>query len=177
MSGLVVDRDASLLGTSTATFSPDRLYRYALTRSWDPRLPVATFVMLNPSTADAFAVDPTVRRCLGFARAWRCGSLTVLNLFGLRSTDPAVLRGHTDPIGDDNDATIAAVLAAPGQDGPLLAAWGSHGPYLDRDLAVVQVLLDTSRPVLCLGETRDGQPRHPLYIGARQLPVPYRTAG
>jgi hypothetical protein len=171
-SGLIVDEQPHLIGpSSTATFSPDRRHRYALTRWWADE-PPAVFVMLNPSTADAFLVDPTVRRCIGFAKAWGCGGLIVVNVFGLRSTDPAALRRHADPIGPDNDAVIKHELTCrPG--GPVVAAWGAHAAYLDRGRVVAGLLDHLGVQPQCLALTKDGHPRHPLYLRAESQPQPF----
>ncbi len=116
--------------------------------------------MLNPSTADAERDDPTIRRCAGFARSWGFGGMTVVNLFALRATDPARLRRARDPVGRDNDRHIAAAASA----GLVVVAWGVHGRLGERDRAVL-ALLSGCRPG-CLGTTRGGHPRHPLYLPA-----------
>lgn len=170
---LILDQDDALVGPpATALFSPCRTYRYALTRTWDDR-PPAVFLMLNPSTANAFQLDPTVRRCVGFARRWGHGGLVVLNAFALRSTDPRGLRTVDDPVGPDNDQVIADVLT--GHPGPVVVAWGAE-PYVtatgrDRELAE---LLRAARPV-CLGLTAAGHPRHPLYVRGDAAPIPFPT--
>lgn len=150
----------------TATFSECGTYRYDLTRTWDSG-PRALFIMLNPSTATAEVLDPTVRRCLGFSRAWGMGSLVVLNLFALRSTDPKALLTHPDPVGPENDATIRRYVEAQG-DMPVVAAWGVHGTLGERDEQVRQLVADAGVTVLCLGRTRGGHPRHPLYLKSSQ---------
>jgi hypothetical protein len=166
--GLIVETNSTLFGSAaSATLSPDGVYRYALTRTWRRGAP-AVFVMLNPSTADAMADDPTIRRCIGFATRWGCGGVVVVNLFGLRSTDPAVLYHHPDPIGPDNDAVIAEQLA--NHDGPVVAAWGMNGVIADRDEAVTSLIRGMGRELQCLGVTKLGLPRHPLYVaGATEL--------
>lgn len=163
MSLTVLDRAVDLATEATAEFSPCRSYRYALTRTWDDRrLPLA-FVMLNPSIADAFTVDPTIRRCLGFARQWGAGGLLVLNVYGLRATDPKALRGHPDPIGPANDVTIAARLAQPVA--RVIGAWGSHADP-DRAHYVIDLIREAGHRPVCLGRTKSGAPRHPLYLRA-----------
>lgn len=169
----VVDRDTQMLGEeATATFSPCRTYRYALTRSWDTGKPTAAFVMLNPSTADAVTVDPTIRRCLSFARAWGCGGLLVVNLFALRSTDPRALRGHPNPVGPDNDAVITDLLAEHGVS-PIVAAWGVHGTHLNRSEYVSELLTARGVRLSCLGLSKHGHPKHPLYLPASASLVEY----
>lgn len=91
---------ASLFVESDARLSPCGLYRYTLTRTWDATKPRACWIGLNPSTADASEDDPTIRRMCGFADAWKCGGIIVVNLFALRATDPKELRRVKDPVGD-----------------------------------------------------------------------------
>lgn len=166
LSGLVVDRDEQLLGNATATFSPCRTYRYALTRRWSDG-PLAVFVMLNPSTADAFTLDPTVRRCIGFATSWSAGGVLVLNLFALRATDPKALYSHEDPAGPDNDVVIAERLTDADEPvRPVIAAWGVHGALHGRAVRVSSLLRDLGVQPQCLGLTKEGHPRHPLYMPA-----------
>lgn len=173
---LLVDRERGLLGDeATATFSPCRTYRYALTRRWVANTEGIAFLMLNPSTADAFVLDPTIRRCMGFARGWGFGGLLVLNLFGLRSTDPAALRTHVDPVGPDNDAVIVDWLGR--LSGPVVAAWGVHGVYRQRGEQVAGLLRDHGRRLMCLGATKDGHPRHPLYVAGKTALAEYPVPG
>lgn len=150
-----------------ALFDATRRYRYLLWRRWGHGGTVA-FVMLNPSTADAARDDPTIRRCAGFARTWGFGGMAVVNLFALRATDPARLRRARDPVGRENDHHIAAAAATADA---VVVAWGVHGGLGARDRAVL-ALLAGLRP-RCLGVTRAGQPRHPLYLPAATRSRPY----
>lgn len=146
--------------TSTARLSADGLYRYSLTRTWGAGGDVATFIMLNPSTADATVNDPTIRRCIVFATSWGCSGLAVVNLYALRATDPKDLWKVADPVGPDNDQTIADFLFS-SQSWPVVAAWGANAKP-DR---VSQVLaLPGAANLRALGVTKDGAPRHPLYM-------------
>ncbi len=166
----------------TATFSPDpgRTYRYTLGRIWDDRLPVATFLMLNPSTADANRDDATIRRCLGFARSWQAGGLLVVNLYALRATNPAELLTHADPVGPANDAVLTTVLTAhlPGDDtgAPLVAAWGAHRAAAARASHVFALLRGRGLRPRCLGTTSGGHPRHPLRLSATTSLLEYPGA-
>lgn len=175
LSYLDTQRHSSLLSGvgATATFSQGHTYRYALTRRWDLTRPLAVFVMLNPSTADAFADDPTIRRCISFARSWTAGGLLVLNLFGLRATDPQVLRRHPDPVGPDNDLVIAERLADNEPVGPVICAWGTRGTLNGRADQVLRLLRGYGVRPLCLGTTKDGHPRHPLYVRGDTATVEY----
>ena len=161
-----------------ATLSDDGLFRYTLTRVWDDRLPSAVFVMLNPSTADARIDDPTIRRCVGFARSWGLGGITVVNLFAWRATDPRDLAarrnaGH-DVVGPDNDqATTTAAVAAARAGAPLVAAWGAHAT--PARAAEVMRLPGMDR-ASCLGVTKFGAPRHPLYLRSDATLQPFGRA-
>lgn len=138
-------------------------YRYLLSRRWAPG-PAALFVMLNPSTADDLRDDPTIRRCVGFARRWRAPAVEVVNLYALRATDPRDLFAHGAPVGPDNDAAIADAAA---RAQTIVVAWGAHGARDPRRVARVIELL-RGRALACLGANAGGSPRHPLF-------VPYRT--
>lgn len=147
-------------------------YRYWLRRVWEVGPPLGAFVMLNPSTADATADDPTVRRCVGFARGWGCGGLVVVNLFALRATDPRALRGAADPVGPDVDPRL---LSAPlnCRCRPVVAGWGVHGTLGGRDAAVARLLAAAGVPLWCLGRTKGGHPKHPLYLPAAAALEPF----
>jgi hypothetical protein len=157
---LVTDTGSTPFGQASAVFNQQRTHRYLLTRRWGSA-PAAVFVMLNPSTADAAVLDPTVRRCVSLARREGCGGVVVLNLFALRSTNPRALAGHPNPVGPHNDAflrdhTRGAHL--------VVAAWGTHGQLGGRAEAVTRQLGADGVRLLCLGTTTAGYPRHPLYI-------------
>lgn len=150
----------------SAEISACRRYRYALRRKWASG-PQVLFVMLNPSVADGSVDDPTIRRCIGFARAWGFGSLAVGNLFALRTPDPRVLKRSRSPVGPENDARLREL-----QDSAALviAAWGNHGAFRGRSSEVRGFL----RAPHVLGLTRLGEPRHPLYVAAAARACPWR---
>ncbi|WP_300643648.1 DUF1643 domain-containing protein [Nocardioides sp.] len=152
--------DAPGMPSSDAALSSCGQYRYRLTRTWRPEQPRATFIMLNPSTADAEHDDPTIRRCMGYARDWGLGGLIVVNLYAYRATDPDDLWKAADPVGPDNDAHLRAVLDAAAIAGaPVVAAWGANARS-ERGAEVMQF----AGAVTALGLTKAGQPRHPLYL-------------
>jgi hypothetical protein len=156
---------------STARFSLDGRYRYELTRRW-ARGPVACWVMLNPSTADAVTDDATIRRCTRFTRDWGLSGMVVVNLFAYRTVSPAELKREVAPIGPLNDEAIhdAAVRAR-----VVIAAWGAHGSFMDRANNVHDALNSfLLAPLTCLGMTMDGSPRHPLRLPASLRPEPYK---
>lgn len=155
---------------SQAVYSPCARYRYLLTRTWDPGGGRALFIMLNPSTATETQNDPTVERCERRARALGFGAFRVANIFAFRATDPRRMRAAADPVGPNNDGAIAASL--PWAD-LVVCAWGTHGAHLGRGAEVERLLRATGRPLHHLGLTRDGHPRHPLYIGYARQPEPW----
>jgi hypothetical protein len=137
-------------------------YRYRLWRTVNPdaRPRRLLFLMLNPSTADADLDDPTLRRCIGFASLWGYRSLEVCNLFAYRATDPDMLVRVADPVGPHNDVHI---LAAAARAESIIAAWGTRGALGERASHIVAAIT-RQRPLLCLGLTKGGTPRHPLYV-------------
>ena len=145
----------------SAYFSPCRTWRYSLTRDVAPLDGEGTcvFVGLNPSTADETQDDPTIRRCIGFARGWGFARLKMVNLYAFRATDPRGLREAEDPIGPENDHVLSVVF---GGSDLTVAAWGVHADP-ERVAAVMAWPL---RPRVCLGLTKGGAPRHPLYVRA-----------
>lgn len=162
-----VDLAVAALPGSSAAISPCGTYRYRLERSWAASKPFAAFVMLNPSTADATDDDPTIRRCIGFARTWGHGGLVVVNLYAYRATNPAELRGVADPVGPDNDEHLRTAFAQAAQvGGPVVAAWGTKaGPDRVRKVAAM------AERFVALRVTKNGHPGHPLYVPAAATPV------
>ncbi|MGE7139181.1 DUF1643 domain-containing protein [Luteibacter sp. NPDC031894] len=146
----------------TAILSPCGQYRYALTRTWDEALPVLVFCMLNPSTADASQDDPTIRRCIGFAKREDCGGLAVVNLFAWRATHPdhmPIL--DIDKTGPDNHHHVAEVVRGR----RVVVAYGAHHaahPFVVTPL--LEVLRQHATSLHHLGTTKAGAPRHPLYV-------------
>src|ERR1700704_1317927 len=124
---------AVIRNDSGALFSACRRWRYLLWRRWDAARPAANFLMLNPSTADEFKLDPSCTRARVYAERWGYGALIVTNLFGWRATDPQAMKSVRDPVGRGNDAAIlrAAREAAIGG-----GAWGDHGLHLERSSKV-----------------------------------------
>lgn len=142
-----------------AIISDCGLYRYNLSRSWGTGNGVALFVMLNPSTADADIDDPTIRRCMGFAKRLGYAALEVVNLFAFRATDPAKMKSFDNPVGPDNRRHI---IESAERAGVIIAAWGVNGRHNGQDDEVLGWL--SNKTVYALGLTKDGIPRHPLYL-------------
>jgi len=152
------------LSGSGANFSRCRSYRYTLWRRWDVDGPLVMIIGLNPSTADARQDDPTIRRCIGFARDWGYGGLVVTNLFAFRATYPADLKAAADPVGPRNDVWIKRMA---NQAETIVAAWGNDGTWLDRSARLRRLLAGRLR---CLRINAGGEPAHPLYLPAGLMP-------
>lgn len=149
-----------------AVFSKCKKYRYALWRTWDSTRPYAMFIGLNPTAADAINNNPTINRCIGFAKSWGYGGLCLTNLFAYLSAQPTGLRVAKDPIGPDNDQWLAKLAK---DAGIIIAAWGNDGCLFDRSQVVA-----TSIPNLqCLKINKSGEPAHPLYQPGSAHPLPF----
>ena len=155
---------------SEAVYSPCEKYRYALTRVWVPEGKRLLYIMLHPSKATALANDPTIERCERRARALGYGGFRVCNLFALRETDPARLKRARRPEGPDNMAQIGEALDWCDE---VLCAWGVHGVHRDQGAKVLERLQASPKNCLALGITKDGHPRHPLYVSYKITPKPW----
>lgn len=153
----------------SAVISECGMFRYELSRRWDAG-PLLEWVMLNPSTADGTLDDPTIRRVIGFAKRWGYGGIVVRNLYAYRATDPSALANAPDPIGPENrtylrredaDLTVAAWGAH-----PAVVGWWSGYPY-----AWQRTVLQRDNGLWCLGTTKEGHPRHPLYVRGDTNPI------
>lgn len=143
-----------------AIFSNCGTYRYVLRRRLNTHLrqvKTIMFVMLNPSTADAIEDDPTIRRCISFAKREGFTHMTVCNLFALRATDSKELLKAEDPIGPTNDEHLEREAC---YHDFRVAAWGAHKMAKQR---AEEVILKYG-PFHCLGTNKDGSPKHPLYL-------------
>ena len=157
-----------------AIFDETAAFRYSLYRRWAEHGRSVTFVMLNPSTADAFKEDPTITRCIGFAKGFGYHALQIVNLFAFRSTDPKKLRQVEDPVGPDNDQYIREACY---RGNSVICAWGAYAHLDGRDLeAWKQIRLEVPN-VFCLGRTKAGHPKHPLYLKATTELERFRPPG
>lgn len=142
------------------------VYRYSLDRHWgqhEASPDLLHLLMLNPSMADATVDDATIRRCIGFARNLGFDGLRVVNLFALRSTDPAGLRTHGDPVGPRNDEILAHSMDAL-SGSFMVAAWGADAFAVDRARTVHAMAVARNVSLRCWRRTRAGHPGHPLYL-------------
>ena len=159
-----------------AIVSQDEKYRYCLWREWDIGGAV-TFVMLNPSTADARIDDPTIRRCIGFAKKWGFGRMVVVNVFAFRATNPKKLPNDIlEAIGTHNMAWLDHGATY----GELIVpAWGVEKPHLwqgydSAKMTLTHVAKKHGTPIKCLATNQDGSPKHPLYVPANARRKKYK---
>jgi len=155
----------------SAQFDATGQYRYRLDRRWNAESGAIAFIMLNPSRADHRRDDPTVRRCIGLAQSWQYGSLVVVNLFGYCSSTPKALSTVADPIGSNNDDALLQACQSVDQ---IVLAWGNGGHLYDRDRQILALLHPYRDRLACLGLTRLGRPRHPLYVPRQTQPQPWQ---
>lgn len=161
----------------SAIISTCGMFRYELRREWDDALPPFVLGMLNPSTADGSFNDPTIGRGITFAASNGCGSLIVWNLGAGRATKPTDWFKMPDPIGPENDAHIRRILTeCKDRNGVAVVGWGAHGHFMRRDLTAFRIAREVGVTFMCLGITKTGQPKHPLYIAAKQPLVPFGGA-
>lgn len=166
---------------SETIFSRDRVYRYTLWREWDSiftdfaeKHKYVNFICLNPSTADEHRDDPTMRKCMKFARAWGFDAMCVTNIFAYRSTDPEGMKRHPAPVGPDNDAHIASVARDADM---VIASWSQYAGHLNRSREVREILKGVGNPVyyLRMGTGKAPEPYHPLYLPDSTTPTPWVT--
>lgn len=169
------------LGPNVLTFTsgaPGDPYRYSLNRL-DPIYPESRYTgslyvcMLNPSTADSTRDDPTIRRCVGFARREGRVSLFIVNLFALRATDPKMLmQPGVDPVGPKNSEYVRSTASMAAKYGePMLCAWGAFAEKIDGGKQARETLTmfaEIGVRTVCLGTTKNGSPQHPLYVRGDQ---------
>lgn len=150
-----------------AIISKCNTYRYYLTRQWDNKLPFVNFIGLNPSTADASNDDPTIRKCIGYAKKWGYGGIIMTNLFAFRSPYPEALFAYTgDKVGKENDKFL---IKGNNESAISIAAWGDNGVH-DKRYKEVIGLIDNLH---CLKLSKIGQPRHPLYLKGDLIPIKF----
>lgn len=164
----------------SAVFSPCGSYRYRLERDagmlGTPSGPPTAFVMVNPSTADEWADDATIRKVRGFAARLGFGRIIVGNLFAWRAIDIRDLRSAPNPIGPDNDRHLDAIIR---ESDTVIVAWGASGKLprtlRERWRTVVDLAEVAGKPLHCIGTARDGHPLHPLMQGYDRPLVPWAT--
>lgn len=182
--------------SSGALISGDGKYRWRLWREWrgthDPKNWVwfggkdgagrkighpksVVFVMLNPSTADGEKDDPTIRRCVAFAKSWNYERIEVVNLFAFRATRPSellALNHKSDPVGWENQQHVESAVC---DDALIICAWGEHGSHIGQDETMLGWL--AHKETYALGLTAAGHPRHPLYLKSDAKPIPFKGRG
>jgi hypothetical protein len=154
-----------------AVFDPSGIYRYWLRREWDTSKNRITFIMLNPSEANADYDDPAVIRCMDFSQKWGFGSMEIVNLFALCTSDPSIMKKHQNPVGPDNDNYIYNTTA---NSNIIIAAWGNDGAHRNRSSEVLHLIWDYD--LYCMGLTKENQPRYPARLTTSTSYVKYRDS-
>ncbi|WP_048800948.1 DUF1643 domain-containing protein [Streptococcus constellatus] len=149
-----------------AIISKDKIYRYKLSRTWDSTKPTILFIGLNPSIADENIDDPTITRCINFAKDWGYGTLLMANLFAFRSTYPKDIYLIDDPIGKDNDHYLLECVT---QSDLIVACWGNNGTYMNREKVITELVPN----LYCLQKNKNGTPHHPLRPPRNIHPLPF----
>ncbi len=172
-------------------FSDDRKYRYTLWRQWDAEILLTEsdpavrakasqfvqFIGLNPSTATETEDDPTIRRCIAYAKAWGYGAMCMTNLFAFRATDPKVMKAQEYPI-EEKHATLrlnnVRIFNIADTASLIICAWGKHGAHLNRGDDVCSLMRTLfHEKIHHLGLNGDGSPKHPLYLKKTLQPIPW----
>ena len=149
-----------------AIISKDKIYRYKLSRMWDSTKPTILFIGLNPSIANENVDDPTITRCINFAKDWGYGTLLMANLFAFRSTYPKDIYLIDDPIGKDNDHYLLECVT---QSDLIVACWGNNGTYMNREKVITELVPN----LYCLQKNKNGTPHHPLRLPRNIDSVPF----
>ncbi len=170
---LVVRHHSDSNAESEAVYSACEAYRYSLTRVWEISRKRLLYIMLNPSKATELVNDPTIERCQRRALNLGYGAMRICNIFAWRATAPKDLKVVEDPVGADNENTLLEGLEWADD---TLCAWGVHGSHLGRGNSAARLLCTDDTEVRVLGLTRDGHPRHPLYVGYSQTPVAWESS-
>ena len=140
-----------------ASFSRCKTYRYQLSRVWDATKETVAFIGLNPSTADHRNDDPTIRRCIGFAKDWGFGGFVIVNLFAYRTPYPSELKTSVDPVGPRNKVYLNRAMK---ETNLQVAIWGNDGNFLGQADAVRKQFTRLH----AIKINNSGQPAHPLYL-------------
>jgi hypothetical protein len=154
-----------------ALISDCQKYRYWLSRCWDKNKKSCLFIMLNPSTADDKIDDPTIKKCVFYAKKFGYGSMFVVNLFAYRATDRSILKKAEEPVGKNNDKII---LQFAEKADSIITGWGNDGKYLNRSENIVKLLESRGHKLFCLKLNKSKEPCHPLYVKNSVLkPIAY----
>lgn len=143
--------------------SRDNRFRYRLWRIWDEAKPTVLFILHNPSTANDQVDDPTVRRCISFASAWAYGGIHIGNIYPARATKPSDLKQFPRPGGRNNMQHLRSMAD---QAGLIVCAWGNR-------LGAPSVSIQRLGRLFYLELSKQGTPKHPLYLRGDLRPQPF----
>lgn len=143
-----------------AVFSFDKKYRYILGRKWSNK-GKCLFILLNPSTADAFKLDPTITRAYNLSKKLGLGELIILNIFAIRGSNPEIIKKVSDPIGPLNNYYIKKYVK---KSDLIILGWGNHGKINNRSKEIIDIIKKVKKEIYVLDINKNGEPKHPLYI-------------
>jgi hypothetical protein len=146
-----------------AVFSPDRKYRYLLTRRWDMKGKTVLFIGLNPSTADENADDATIRRLTDYAKKWGYSGFKIINLYALVAKNRQMLGKVDDPVGPNNLEFMMRYRNKK----MVVFMWGCS-EYITEGATMwaKSVFINA----YCFGQNKDGHPLHPLFLHSNLQP-------
>jgi len=151
-----------------AIISSDDKYRYVLSRIWDESKSKVMIIGLNPSTADASYDDPTIRKCIKYAKSWGYGGIYMLNLFAFRASKPKIMFSVDEPIGVENNQYLMDYSLKCDK---VVCAWGSDGNYKNRSSEIKSKLSNLHY----LARNKSGEPSHPLYLKPELTPIRFNS--
>lgn len=154
-----------------AIFSDDKKHRFVLWRYWKPGRPFILFIGLNPSRANEFFNDPTIKRCISFAKREGYGGMLFGNLYSLKSPNPAVIKHDLE--GANHPNHYRYLVGMLDLCSTVVPCWGSWDFISDAESHVRSLIRSAGRPVMCFGTNRDGRPKHPLYLKSDCPLIPY----
>ena len=151
----------------TAYFGgPGNCYRFMLTREWggSDMEPFVMFIGMNPSTATGEENDPTITREIGFTKRLGFTSYCKTNVSPYRWTDGKTLEKQQVNLSPEENYTVIHDWAT--QASKVILATGNLGP---RMMGIAKGLVkglyrSGVSPLWCFGTTKNGSPRHTLYL-------------
>jgi len=158
--------------TIGACFSENRTHRFSLSRIWDESKPNVGFLLLNPSIADEYKLDPTLKRCKSFAEQYGFGGMCITNTFSLVSTNPEGLLNFN--IESDESLINKNHIKSLCEKMPIILGFGTNIKkyHYDKVISMFKEILQ-GKEIYTLKITKDGLPSHPLYLPGNSTLINY----
>lgn len=134
------------------------------------------FVGLNPSTANSESDDPTIRNVVSIAKNNGYGSVYMVNCFPLISADPKNLQAYFESndyeyYQNQNIQYIEVLIIA--KSPAVVLAWGNFKEVSNYKALKIWRILNRDHSLLCIGQNKNGSPKHPLYQKANSKLIPF----